>query len=65
MQDTVRPVKEIRMVIRVDARFADRIDEMAFERFDGNRSLMVRAAVRELIERAELAQDAPQEAEAA
>ncbi len=56
MQTPVRAPKEIRMVVRIDAEFADRLDNVAFRRFDGNRSLLVRQAIRDLLERTEMAE---------
>ncbi len=61
---SVKP-KEGRIVLRIDSDFEEQVDRLAFKRFEGNRSMLVRTALRELIERAELAQDAPQEPVAA
>ncbi len=58
-------VRDERVVVMFDKPFAERVNELATRRFEGNRSLLVRVAVRDLIEREDLAQDAPQTAEAA
>lgn len=41
--------KEGRIVIRVDAEFESAVDELATRRFEGNRSLLVRTALRDLL----------------
>ena len=46
-----------RIVLRADKAFVDRLDAVARARFEGNRSVAVRQAVRELIERYERQQD--------
>lgn len=52
MTDQQAPRTE-RIVLRADKPFLDRLDAVARDRFEGNRSVAVRQAVRELIERYE------------
>lgn len=46
-------VKDTRLVLRIDTPFIERMNRIAAESFEGNRSLLVRQALRELIERYE------------
>lgn len=46
-------VKDTRLVLRIDTPFIERMNRIAADRFEGNRSLLVRQALRELIERYE------------
>jgi metal-responsive CopG/Arc/MetJ family transcriptional regulator len=41
--------KEGRIVLRIDADFEEQVNELAFRRFEGNRSMLVRTALRDLL----------------
>jgi len=52
-------VRDERVVVMFDRAFADRINDHATRRYEGNRSLLVRVAVHHLLDRAADAQEAP------
>ena len=41
--------KEGRIILRIDADFEEQVNELAFRRFEGNRSMLVRTALRDLL----------------
>ena len=53
MSNQAPPVKDARLVLRIDAAFIERMNAIAAERYEGNRSYLVREAIRQLIERYE------------
>ncbi len=44
-------VRDERVVVMFDRTFADRLNDLATRRYEGNRSLLVRVAVRDLLDR--------------
>ncbi len=52
-------VREERVVVLFDRAFADRLNDLATRRYEGNRSLLVRIAVRDLLDREDSAQESP------
>ncbi len=59
------PGKRTPVIVLFEPSLIEQSDRVAAKRFEGNRSLLIRTAVRELIERADLPDAEPQEAEAA
>ncbi len=52
-------VREERVVVLFDKDFAARLNDLATRRYEGNRSLLVRIAVRDLLDREAAAQETP------
>ncbi len=52
-------VREERVVVLFDKDFAGRLNDLATRRYEGNRSLLVRVAVRDLLDREDAAQESP------
>ncbi len=52
-------VREERVVVLFDKDFAARLNALATRRYEGNRSLLVRIAVRDLLDREADAQETP------
>ncbi len=52
-------VREERVVVLFDKEFAARLNNLATRRYEGNRSLLVRTAVRDLIDREDGTQETP------
>lgn len=46
-------VRDERVVVKFDRPFVERVNDVANRFFEGNRSLLIRTAVRELLERRE------------
>jgi metal-responsive CopG/Arc/MetJ family transcriptional regulator len=61
MIDQHARTKDTRLVLRIDSEFIERLNRIAAERFEGNRSLLVREALRDLVAQYE----APQKEKAA
>ena len=53
MSNQLAPTRDSRLVLRIDTPLIERLNRIAAERFEGNRSLLVRQALRELIEKYE------------
>ncbi len=52
-------VREERVVVLFDKEFAARLNDLATRRYEGNRSLLVRVAVRDLLDRERDGQETP------
>lgn len=53
MSNQLAPTRDTRLVLRIDTPFIERLNRIAAEKFEGNRSYLVREALRELIEKLE------------
>lgn len=45
------PVRDGRIVLRVDPELVDAMNAAADDRFEGNRSMLIRQAIREMLDR--------------